>query len=321
MQCVAWLPASPHDAVCVVAQTGTPYALKRLQKSQIVKTKQTSNIMREKELMARCDHPFILQLIATFQDRDCLYMVLELALGGELFSVLANTEDGTIEESACLFYSACVLSGLECMHSHNILYRDMKPENMMLDADGYIKIIDFGFAKEVADRTYTLCGTPEYLAPELVLGKGHGKGVDYWALGVLVYEMLVGYTPFADEGGDNMAVCRKICEQRLEIPNFVSAEASSLITALVNRNQNMRLGCMKEGIHDIWSHPFFARTCVVCAKHGCVSLTFNLFFPCRHRLGVAGRERARSAVGATAQGSFRYQPLRARRHHEEGEEV
>lgn len=239
--------------------TGTPYALKRLQKHQIVKTKQTENIMREKNLMSKCDHPFILQLIATFQDRDCLYMVLELALGGELFSVLANTEEGVVDEPTCLFYSACVLSGLECMHGQNILYRDMKPENMMLDGDGYIKVIDFGFAKEVADRTYTLCGTPEYLAPELVLGKGHGKGVDYWALGILVYEMLCGFTPFADDSGDNMSVCRNICEEELEIPDHLTDEAASLIEALVNRNVNARLGCLKEGISDIWATPFFSK--------------------------------------------------------------
>ena len=251
----------------------------------------------------------------------CSYMVLELALGGELFSVLANTEDGVISESSALFYSACVLSALECMHSKNILYRDMKPENMMLDSDGYIKVIDFGFAKEVADRTYTLCGTPEYLAPELVLGKGHGKGVDYWALGVLVYEMLVGYTPFADEGGDNMAVCRKICEQELAVPNFVSKEARALIKALINRNQSMRLGCMKEGIHDIWSHPFFSRTCALSWFVQRVISHPGRSMHRRGRLGVPCREGAGCTLGSSSFRSFRYVAFRARGCHEACQEV
>lgn len=131
--------------------------------------------MRERMLMDKCAHPFILQLMATYQDRDCLYMLLEVVLGGELFSVLANTEHGIITENATRFYASCVLSALECMHSNNILYRDLKPENMLLDSEGYIKVIDFGFAiqlKSDEDRTYTLCGTPEYMAPEVVLGKG-----------------------------------------------------------------------------------------------------------------------------------------------------
>lgn len=163
--------------------TGAAYALKILQKAQVVDFKQTTNVMNERDVMAMVDHPFVLKLVATFKDKDCLYMLLELVSGGELFTLLANQETGYVSSDAAKFYAACVISALEALHERNILYRDLKPENMLIDAQGYIKVVDMGFAKVVPERTFTLCGTPEYLAPELVLGKGHHKGVDYWAAG------------------------------------------------------------------------------------------------------------------------------------------
>ena len=166
--------------------------------------------MNEKIILQKCIHPFILQLITTYKDENCLYMLLELVQGGELFNLLHNM-GGYLSSSHAVFYAACVLDVLAFLHKNNILYRDLKPENLLIDKEGYIKVVDFGFAKVVKDRTFTLCGTPEYLAPELVLGKGHNKGVDYWALGVLIYEMLCGYSPFADhENGDQIIICKNI---------------------------------------------------------------------------------------------------------------
>lgn len=236
--------------------TNKAYALKRISKQHVWDTKQVKNIMFEKEMMTRCLHPFILRLEATYQDRDSLYMLTEVAPGGEMFNMLADTEDGIIEEDACQFYTGCVVSALECMHAQRIVYRDMKTENLMLDVNGYLKVIDLGFAKVVEGKTYTLCGTPEYMAPEVVLGKGHDIAVDYWALGILVYEMVCGETPFADENMDNMKVCKKIVEDDLIIPEDLTDEIADFIANLLERNPTARLGARRGGIDEIWAHPY-----------------------------------------------------------------
>jgi len=236
--------------------TNKAYALKRISKQHVWDTKQVKNIMFEKEMMVRCLHPFILRLEATYQDKDSLYMLTEVAPGGEVFNMLADTEDGIIEEPDTQFYAGCVVSALECMHSQRICYRDMKTENLMFDVDGYIKVIDLGFAKVVEGKTYTLCGTPEYMAPEVVLGKGHDIAVDYWALGILVYEMVCGETPFADDNMDNMKVCKNIVEADLIIPEDLTDEIADFIANLLERNATARLGARRAGIDEIWAHPF-----------------------------------------------------------------
>jgi serine/threonine protein kinase len=239
--------------------TGQVYALKILQKEQIVAYKQQQNVMNERNVMMMVDHPFILKLTATFKDADCLYMLLELVQGGELFTLLANQPDGKLSSVSARFYAACVTSALECLHSKNVLYRDLKPENMLIDAEGYIKVVDMGFAKVVTTRTYTLCGTPEYLAPEIVLGKGHHKGVDYWAVGILIFEMLCGYSPFADHrNNDQMVICKNIVKAKLKFPKELKDKAAKdLITKLLEREPSARLGCLKGGAEDIRRHVWF----------------------------------------------------------------
>ena len=176
----------------------TPYALKCMRKGQVVALKQVEHVKNEKALLEQCDHPFLLRLAATFQDDEEIYMLLELALGGELFTVLRNANK--FEEPQGRFYAACVCSAFSYMHDLSIVYRDLKPENLLFDAEGYMKVVDFGFAKKITDRTWTLCGTPEYLAPEIITNKGHNLAVDWWAFGILIFEMLVGQPPFcADE--------------------------------------------------------------------------------------------------------------------------
>ena len=206
------------------------FALKMLQKTQIVALKQQANIINEKELLSRIDHPFILTLYDTYKDRDRLYMLLEVVQGGELFSRLqTSSTPGRIVPADARFYTSCVLDAFEYLHSLSIVYRDLKPENLLIDACGYLKLVDFGFAKVVKDRTYTLCGTPEYLAPELVLGKGHDKGVDYWALGILLFEQVAGFSPFADHGAnDQMAICKNILRGDIDFPAHVRDKDVSL---------------------------------------------------------------------------------------------
>jgi len=192
-------------------------AMKVLQKQHIVRAHQLKNIMCEKRIMTEFVHPFTVRLFATFQDANRLYMLLELVSGGELWSLLyqapvdalprpTNGLEG-ISESSARFYAACVASAFKKIHSLGYVYRDLKPENLLVDRQGYIRVIDFGFTKRIPwtdgagrhEKSMTLCGTPEYLSPELVLSKGHNRGVDHWALGILIYELLAAVTPFADD--------------------------------------------------------------------------------------------------------------------------
>lgn len=239
--------------------TNKPMAMKILQKAQVVAYSQQKNVMNERNVMMMVDHPFVLKLETTFKDAHCLYMLLEYVQGGELFSYLSNSKLGYIPVDDARFYAACVLAGVGALHDKNILYRDLKPENMMIDREGYIKVVDMGFAKVVRDRTYTLCGTPEYLAPELVLGQGHYKGVDIWAIGVLLYEMVSGHSPFYDPvGGDQMVICKNIVKGKFAWPAHVKdKEIKDLVAKILVRNVTSRLGCRKDGISEVMDHKFF----------------------------------------------------------------
>jgi protein kinase A len=143
----------------------------------------------------------------------------------------------------------------EYLHSKNIIYRDLKPENILIDKTGYLKLTDFGFAKICEGRTYTLCGTPEYLAPEILLNKGHGKPVDWWTLGVLIYEMNAGIDPFNDE--DPMLIYQKILKGKLKFPQSFNSNAKSLVKHLLEGDLSKRYGNLKGGISDIKDHRFF----------------------------------------------------------------
>ena len=239
------------------------YALKAMLKSEIVMHKQQDNVMNEKNCMMQCNHPFILRLYQTFKDSQKLYMLLEFIQGGELFSVLhpahpVNGMDGVSNEGA-QFYSAGVLLAIAYLHNEkNIAYRDMKPENCLIDSKGYPKLVDFGFAKVITSKSYTLCGTPEYLAPELVLGRGHNKSVDYWALGIMIYEMQAGYSPFSDVNMDQTVICRNIIKAKLEFDKGFDADCKSLVKALLTRDVNGRLGNLKGGTDDIKNHRWWA---------------------------------------------------------------
>jgi serine/threonine protein kinase/CRP-like cAMP-binding protein len=240
-------------------KSGMPFAMKILSKKQILLNKQQQNVMNEKNLLSKCDHPFLLKLYQTFKDSKKLYLLVEFVQGGELFQYLHCQPNsiGKITEQHAKFYFSHVLLALEYLHEKNIIYRDLKPENLLIDPQGYLKVVDFGFAKIVEDRTYTLCGTPEYLAPELVLGKGHNRGVDYWALGVLLYEMVVGSSPFvATNPSDQMQICRNIVKEPVRYPSTMSASCRDLISKLLERDVPKRLGLTHGGTNAIRSHPW-----------------------------------------------------------------
>lgn len=153
------------------------------------------------------------------------------------------------------FYAAQIICIFEYLHSKNIIYRDLKPENILIDRLGYLKLTDFGFAKVVEGRTYTLCGTPEYLSPEIILNKGHGKPVDWWTLGVLLYEMIAGIDPFSDD--DPMMVYQKILKGKVKFPSGFDSNAKSLIKHLLESDLTKRYGNLKGGVDDIKNHRLF----------------------------------------------------------------
>ena len=173
------------------------YAIKVLKKVQVVKMKQIEHTNDERTMLQRVKHPFLVNLWGTFQDSKNLYMVMDFIEGGELFSLLRKSQ--RFPNPVAKFYAAEVTLALDYLHSLDIIYRDLKPENLLLDRHGHIKITDFGFAKRCPDITWTLCGTPDYLAPEVVASKGYNKSVDWWSLGILTFEMLAGYPPFYDQ--------------------------------------------------------------------------------------------------------------------------
>ena len=240
-------------------KNGVPYALKMLNKREIIGHHQVEGVIREKNIMTSIDHPFVVNLVCTFQDDRHLYMLIDLVQGGELFSVIhTETRDG-IPNANSRFYAACILESLAHLHHRHITYRDLKPENILIDAMGYCVLVDLGFAKIVMDKTYTLCGTPEYLAPEIILSKGHDKGVDYWAFGVLIYEMLVGRSPFYSYGTDQVSLFKRIVQVKYSFPpgGVVNEVAQDLSQRLIVRRQSNRFGCLARADMDIRDHAWF----------------------------------------------------------------
>jgi len=233
--------------------SGNIYALKTLKKASIIKMKQVDHIVSEKQILCTLKHPFIVNMWGSFHDQRCIYMVLEYIVGGEFFTHLRKA--GRFDNDASCFFGACISAIFEYCHGKNIVYRDLKPENILINGDGYVKLTDFGFAKVIEHRTYTLCGTPEYIAPEVLLNKGHGKPVDWWTLGILIYEMVVGYPPFVDE--DPMGIYQKILSGKIVFPKMFDKNAKGLVKKLLTADLGKRYGNLKCGVEDIKTHKWF----------------------------------------------------------------
>ncbi|KAG6149810.1 hypothetical protein E4U28_007082 [Claviceps purpurea] len=240
------------------------YALKILRKTEVIRLKQVDHVRHERSILADvAGHPFITSLLASFSDHDCLYMLLDYVPGGELFSYLRKLR--RFEESTACFYAAEIVLVLEYLHEHQggVAYRDLKPENLLLDKDGHIKLVDFGFAKRLGykdDRpveTYTLCGTPEYLAPEVIQNKGHTTAVDWWALGILIYEFLTGYPPFWHQ--NPIEIYKQIIGKPLTFPQDppISEHAKDIVRSFCTVDRSRRLGNLSGGASRVRAHPFF----------------------------------------------------------------
>ncbi|KAE8214806.1 hypothetical protein CF327_g1826 [Tilletia walkeri] len=238
--------------------TGRIYALKTIRKAHIVSRSEVTHTLAERTVLARVNNPFIVPLKFSFQSLEKLYLVLAFVNGGELFHHLQR--EGRFSEVRSRFYAAELLCALEHLHDFNVVYRDLKPENILLDYTGHIALCDFGLCKlnMTEDRTTnTFCGTPEYLAPELLGGEGYTKAVDWWTLGVLLYEMLTGLPPFYSE--DVNVMYTRILQDPLRFGEEVKADARDLLVQLLERDPRKRLGSQANGAQLIKAHPFFSK--------------------------------------------------------------
>ncbi|XP_028331222.1 cGMP-dependent protein kinase 1-like isoform X2 [Gouania willdenowi] len=245
------------ELVQLKSEEAKTFAMKILKKSHIVDTRQQEHIRSEKVIMCDAHSDFIVRLYRTFKDSKYLYMLMEACLGGELWTILRDR--GSFEDSTCRFYTGCVLEAFAYLHSKGIIYRDLKPENLILDSRGYAKLVDFGFAKKIGccKKTWTFCGTPEYVAPEIILNKGHDVSADYWSLGILMFELLTGSPPFS--GSDPMKTYNIILRgiDMIEFPPKITKNAANLIKKLCRDSPSERLGNLKNGVKDIQKHKWF----------------------------------------------------------------
>jgi len=227
--------------------------MKVLDKKSIIEKDELKHTRAERNILQKLDCPFLVKLHFTFQTTDKLYFIMDFVNGGELFFHLQN--DRKFDNERVRFYCAEIVLGLKYLHEKGILYRDLKPENVLLTSEGHICMTDFGISKEglsaLDDRTATFCGTPEYLAPEVLEGVEYGKAIDWWSFGTLMFEMLTGLPPFYSQ--DVQVMYQKIMTAKLTIPDNISTEAASLLKHLLERNPEKRLQEPK----DIMSHPYF----------------------------------------------------------------
>lgn len=229
------------------------YALKVMSKAKLIKSSQEVHVYNEKTAMLTVRSPLFVRLYATFQDDRHLYMVMEYVPGGELFSHMRYIAKFTISQAR--FYIAEILMALEVLHDHGIVYRDLKPENILLAENGHIKLADFGFSKRICGEiTWTLCGTPEYLAPEIILNQGHSFEVDFWSLGVILYEMIVGIPPFYHH--NQVELCKLIIRGEIGFPAYVDFVTRDIIKRLLTQKRTRRLGSFG-GPKMIKKHAFF----------------------------------------------------------------
>jgi len=234
------------------------FALKVLRKDNIIKRNQVEHTRTERSVLGYVDHPFIVGLNMAFQSKDKLYFVLDYCAGGELFFHLSKV--GKFPEPRACFYASEIILAIACVHKLDIIYRDLKPENVLLDARGHVRLTDFGLSKEGITSSSTgatsFCGTPEYLAPEILNRQGHGRAVDWWSLGALLYEMLTGLPPFYCR--DREKLFEKIRKGHLDYPNSLSARSQVLLRGLLTKDPKKRLGSGPNDALDIQQHTFFS---------------------------------------------------------------
>ena len=229
------------------------YALKVYSKAALMLHRKVYNVRNEKDILLEVRHPFVVKLLRTFNDPSNVYLLLEYLPGGELFTFVRS--NSCLPNDVALFYAAEIVLALSFLHSLDVAYRNLRPEHVLLTKHGHIKLIDFSSAKKIraSERSNTSCGSPAYMAPEIISGVGHTKAVDWWAFGVLLYEMLVGLPPFYDE--DPQQLYAKILTSSVTFPRHIEEQAQDLITNLLQVNPELRLG--SQGTEAVTDHLWF----------------------------------------------------------------
>ena len=257
-QIIKVLGRGTFGKVCLVQYTPTKeyYAMKSLKKDVLLDMDQVQSTILEKKILQSLEHPFLVGMVFCFQTEERIYFIMPFIRGGELFQHLRTEK--FFKEDKVRFYAASMGLALEYLHTHGIVYRDIKPENILIGEDGYLKLIDFGMAKMLKgnEKAMSFCGTPEYLAPEIITGEGHNKAADWWSYGILIFEMLCGIPPFYCENTERMYDLITNAELRFPKRIQVSENAKDLIKKLLIKQQDKRLGANK-GFEEIKTHPFF----------------------------------------------------------------
>jgi len=232
------------------------YAMKSLSKGYIVKTGMQESVMNEKNILLMTNSPFIIKLFETYNGTQSLYFLLEPALGGELFATY-NRKGFHGSEKHCKYYVAGVVFAFEHLHARRIIYRDLKPENLLLNEFGHLKLTDMGLAKFVIGKTYTTCGTPDYFAPELIASTGHTNAVDWWTLGVLIFELMSGHPPF--ESAYPMQIYAKVMKGigKVTFPPKCQGEVEKIIKGLLKREPSERLAVRPGKTQNLKTHKWY----------------------------------------------------------------
>jgi len=237
--------------------TGEQFALKIMHKAAIKDTKTAEHVIMERKMLVRLDgNNFLVGLRGAYQDERSIYLLMDWVPGGELFSRIIDC-GGKLPDHHAVFYAANVVLAYSIMHKLDIIYRDLKPENMLIDRNGYLKLADYGFATVSDGSAWTVCGTPDYQAPEIITRQGASKASDFWALGVLIYEMLTGDAPFKSPSNDRWDIHRRILSGRFYVPDYISQHAADLITQLLQVDPEKRLGYRETDLEKVKSHPWF----------------------------------------------------------------
>ena len=244
--------------VCLVEYLPTHeiYAMKSLKKDILIQEEKIESTLLEKEIMQTINHPFLVELIFCFQTEQRINFVMPFIPGGELFQHLKKSKH--FGEHTVKFYAAQIAIAIQYLHDMGIAYRDLKPENILIDEKGYLRLTDFGLAKKLKDgeKTNSFCGTPEYLAPEIINGQGYDKNIDWWAFGILIYEMICGIPPFYVQDVNKMYYLIKNEKIKFDRKFLISKDAKDLMTRLLDKNIENRL-CVHEGLEELKKHPFF----------------------------------------------------------------
>ena len=234
-----------------------PVAVKVMDKVKILDINETAHVVQESKIMRSVSrHPFIVSMIESFQTESAMFIAMEYAAAKDLFHMIH--EHGALRLSQCRAFVVQTVLALDHVHAKGFVYRDLKPENLLVREDGYLRLTDFGFAKALrpGERAYTVCGTPDYLAPETLRQQGCTRAADFWAVGVLLFEMLTGYPPF--HGQTHSELYRRITSGRVRaFPRGFDEDAADLVSRLLRQSEGERIGVGADGIQRIRRHPFF----------------------------------------------------------------